>query len=521
MKQVSFFDGAKPYKINKPIRLIEFFAGYGSQSLALKYLGVDFVHWKICEWAVKSIQAYKDCHFESNNTDYFANYKKEDLIKILLQAGISIDYNTPMTEDQIKRKSIDWLKQVANNILATNNLVNIQNVKGEDLLITETNKYTYILTYSFPCQDLSKAGKLKGMGKDSGTRSGMLWEVERILEELNGNLPQVLLMENVPDVIGTKNKVNFGNWTQKLEALGYKNYYANLNAKNYGVPQNRERVFMVSLLGDYDYQFPHKVKLHKTLKDMLEENVDEKYYLSDKAIKYALDLDDVQKGTKWEGSTANATLNKPVAMTISCRGAESQRAGITNFIIDNVESEISVKKIKQEISLVKTAANKIIESGKVEEGDFFDVSYSNSRINELKENKSLKTKNSQNNKLAPTLTTNAGNNYGMVVKDSNNIIKVGNYMPSNHNASVVVHKNGIAPTVMENHGTVTAVLEEKTLLQNLRIRKLTPKECFRLMGVKDADYEKIAKNQSNASLYHLAGDSIVVNVLMAIFKNLL
>ena len=447
MKQVSLFDGSIAYKINKPIRLIELFAGYGSQALALKYLGVDFVHWKISEWAVKSIQAYKDAHFYSNNSNYCNNITKENLIEQLYSLGISMDYNTPMTKQQIARKSLSWLQTVANNIAATNNLVNIQNVTGFDLNICEINKYDYIMTYSFPCQDLSKAGKGKGMQKDSGTRSGMLWEVERILEELatDYDLPQILLMENVPDVIGTKNKVNFGMWAQKLEALGYKNYYSNLNAKSYGVAQNRERVFMVSLLGDYDYQFPHTVKLSKTLKDYLEAKVEEKYYLSDNAINYAFDMNNVQKGTKWEGSTSNAVLNKKVAMTIGCRSAEAQRAGITNFIVDNIEREITVKEIK---SLVTTAANKLIESGKVNEGDFFDVSYSNSRINELKDNKALKTKNSTNNKIAPTITTNSGNNYGMVVKDSNNIIKVGNYMPSGHNASIVVHENGIAPTVM-------------------------------------------------------------------------
>ncbi len=93
---------------------------------------------------------------------------------------------------------------------------------------------------------------------------------------------------------------------------------------------------------------------------------------------------------------------------------------------------------------------------------------------------------------------------------------LGNYSPSNHNASRIVDSDYSAPTVMENHGTITA-----TNTHDLRIRKLTPKECFRLMGVRDEDYENIAKNQSNSSLYHLAGDSIVVDVLMAIFKELL
>ena len=169
---------------------------------------------------------------------------------------------------------------IYNNIKATHNLVNIQQVHGEDLEITDTDKYCYVMTYSFPCQDLSSAGLGKGMGKGSGTRSGMLWEVERILEELK-ELPQVLLMENVPEVIGTNNIKHFAKWLEKLESLGYKCYWKVLNAKDYGIPQNRERCFMVSILGDYYYDFPEEQKLELRLKDLLEDEVDEKYYLSD------------------------------------------------------------------------------------------------------------------------------------------------------------------------------------------------------------------------------------------------
>ena len=104
MSQISIFDGSQPLKITKPIRLIECFAGYGSQALALKYLGVEFEHWKIAEWAVKSIQAYKDMHFHDDNTDYSAEHSKEQLIDFLFEKGISADYNKPMTREQIKPK---------------------------------------------------------------------------------------------------------------------------------------------------------------------------------------------------------------------------------------------------------------------------------------------------------------------------------------------------------------------------------------------------------------------------------
>src|SRR5574344_95567 len=247
--QQSIFDIMFPkFKITKPIRLIELFGGYGSQHFALKYLGADVEHWKLVEWAVNSIQAYKDAHCGNDNTNYSESLNKQELIDYLYNKGISSNYNEPMTYDQIKRKNEDWLRQVYNNIIATKNIVDITKTKASDLEIVDTDKYEYIMTYSFPCQDLSLAGKRLGMGvsqKDGGTRSGLLWEVERILDELE-NKPQILLMENVPEVIGEKNIEDFHKWENKLEELGYKNYVEILNAKDYGIPQNRKRCFMVS-----------------------------------------------------------------------------------------------------------------------------------------------------------------------------------------------------------------------------------------------------------------------------------
>lgn len=312
--QISMFDGAKPFKINKPIRLIELFGGYGSQSLALKYLGIPFEHYKLSEWAVKSIQAYKDLHFSEDNTDYSGNLTDLEIVDFL-DGRISSDYQTPMTREQITKHNggEKWRRQVYNNMKATNNLGSIMAINGKDLEITDTDKYCYIMTYSFPCQDLSSAGKGKGMGRDSGTRSGLLWEVERMLKELSGyiphrvkpngkifsatewvdtyepadttKLPQVLLMENVPEVIGAKNIKHFAEWQAFLEKLGYKNKWECLNAKDFGIAQNRNRCFMVSILGDYYYDMPTGFKLEHRLKDFLDKEVDESYYLKNETIR--------------------------------------------------------------------------------------------------------------------------------------------------------------------------------------------------------------------------------------------
>ena len=163
----------------------------------------------------------------------------------------------------------------------------ITKLKASDLNITDTEHYTYLLTYSFPCQDLSLAGEMKGMKKGSGTRSGLLWEVERLLNECV-ELPQILVMENVKQVISNKNKPDFDAWRESLRQLGYESQYQVLNAKDYGVAQNRERCFMVSWLrsefGNVTYTFPEPIPLKKRLRDYLEDEVDEKYYLAEEQI---------------------------------------------------------------------------------------------------------------------------------------------------------------------------------------------------------------------------------------------
>ncbi|MFR3656754.1 MAG: DNA cytosine methyltransferase [Eisenbergiella sp.] len=211
-------------QINKPIRLIELFAGIGSQAMALRDLGVKFEHYRVVEFDKYAIKSYNAIH----------------------------GTNFPTTD--------------------------ITNIHGDDLGIVDTDSYYYLLTYSFPCQDLSLAGKQAGMTKGSGTRSGLLWEVERLLNETE-NLPQILLMENVPQVHNKKNMADFHKWIEFLENKGYSNFWQDLNAKNYGVAQNRNRCFMVSILGDYIFGFPNPIELNKTMKDYLEDVVEEKYYI--------------------------------------------------------------------------------------------------------------------------------------------------------------------------------------------------------------------------------------------------
>lgn len=283
--QMSIFDGEQPFKIDKPIRLITLFSGYDSQALALKYLGVPFEHYRTCEWAIPSIQSLHNLHFGEDTIDYSQGMSKAELVEVLTKYGISADYNQPLTAQQINRYGEEKLRTIYNNIRSSHNMVSICNAKGADLGICDTGKYCYIMTYSFPCQDLSTAGLRKGMEKGGDTRSGLLWEVERLLKECK-ELPQVLLMENVPQVIGKKNIGAFAEWVAFLDNTGYHSNWQVINATDFYVPQNRRRCFMVSVLGNHYYEFPRKLGNTRKLKDLLENDVDEKYYLSERILQY-------------------------------------------------------------------------------------------------------------------------------------------------------------------------------------------------------------------------------------------
>ena len=243
--QMSIFDFTRPMvKIDKPIKLIETFAGYGSQAMALRNIGADFEHYRAYEIDKAAIDSYNAIH------------------------GTSF---VPM---------------------------DICNVNGVDLGIDDKEHFTYLLTYSFPCTDISIAGRMAGMSEDSGTRSSLLWQIKRILEELNeiDSLPQILVMENVPAIHSEDNKPDFHKWLMFLEKLGYSTYVQDLNAVDYGVAQNRERTFAVSILGDYNYKFPTTMDLNKCMEDYFEDLTEEQaltYVVkSEKALNLLVELDE-------------------------------------------------------------------------------------------------------------------------------------------------------------------------------------------------------------------------------------
>jgi DNA (cytosine-5)-methyltransferase 1 len=138
-----------------------------------------------------------------------------------------------------------------------------------------------LFTYSFPCTDISNAGAQKGLEEGSGTRSSLLWECKKAIETKR---PKYLLMENVKALVSQKFLPFCKKWEQWLAEMGYDNHCKVMNAKDYGVPQNRERIFIVSILGEQSFQFPNPIPLERRLKDVLEDKVAEKYYLSETAV---------------------------------------------------------------------------------------------------------------------------------------------------------------------------------------------------------------------------------------------
>ena len=332
------------------------------------------------------------------------------------------------------------------------------------------NSYTINNVIVHNCQDLSLSGKLGGMEEGSGTRSSLLWEVERLLKECK-NKPQILCMENVPQVIGTKNKSSFHKFMKRLEDLGYKNFVKVLNAKDFYIPQNRQRCFMVSILTKEDvFSFPNKMKLDYYLLDFLDKEVDEKYYLSD---------DKIIQIQNWKG------FENPLEDIDPTR------------VVSTLTTHCGKDSNGMQLGLVPENTKKGYAEAKVGDGVY---------INRPHQKRGVAQKG-----MIQTIKTSC-DDIGVVV-----IGGIGEKKSNNGTQWFLqdrIYDNKIAPAICTS-------VNPYYLTKHLRIRKLTPSECYKLMGFTQIDYERCAKIQSNATIYHQAGDSIVVTVLIAIFGKLL
>lgn len=327
----------------------------------------------------------------------------------------------------ISHEIVDYV-EIDKYAVKSYNVMNGTSFEPQDITMWDKDIEVDLIMHGSPCQDFSIAGKQAGGDIGSGTRSSLLYETVRIVQKLK---PKYVIWENVKNVLSKKHRHNFDMYLAQLEEFGYKNYYQVLNAKDYGIPQNRERVFTISILGEHDsYVFPQKQELKLKLKDILEDEVDEKYFLSDKAIRGI-------NNSKFKAKQSIIQDNEGICSTLLSRDYRDPKC-----------------------ILVKEATKKGYAIATV--GDSINLEHPNS-------------------------TTRRG--------------RIGHQ---------------VAQTLTTSCNQAVMVIDE----EEYRIRKLTPLECWRLMGFNDEVFNKARQVNSNSQLYKQAGNSIVVNVLESILNNL-
>lgn len=336
-----------------------------------------------------------------------------------------------------------------------------------------------LITYGFPCQDISLAGKQKGLFNEDGTqtRSGLFFEALRIIEETK---PRVAIAENVKNLVGKKFKEQFAIVLASLEAAGYNNYWKVLNAKDYGVPQNRERVFIVSIRKDIDtkkFEFPKGFPLTKRLKDVLEEEVGEKYYLDDSQIQ-------------------KVKINNPDALAY-----DKSMLGFENHAreYNDIMPAITAREWKEP---------RLINQGRLRQIGQIYPARGNPQCGRVYDAEGI----------SPTVDTCGG---------GNRMPKVAAAMRGRYTLDGIVEQH-IEVSDRQEANAITTVQKDSMVAepmaldeQNGYIRKLTPKECFRLMGFDDEDFAKAEAVNSNTQLYKQAGNSIVVAVVKHLIWELL
>ena len=605
----------------KNLRLVELCSGIGAQAKGLEHTGlfhVESVATADLDKEVVVSYAAIHCGLTNELIESYEKYpSKEEMAAELTAKRLGYDFKNDKPYDwyKLSRKK-DKTKGIEKYWLADHLSHNLGDMMQIDALPD-----CDFLTYSCPCTDLSIAGHQEGLKwtcQDCGhtydpaaysveerylcpvcgskhvksTRSGLLYEVERLLvtAKQNGSLPKYLLMENVDALVSKKYIDSFNNWLERLENLGYHSYYQVINAKNAGVPQNRKRIFVFSILKEIDtgkFTFPVPFDNGIRLKDVLENTVEEKYYLSDEKVASFLgnlikteDEDTtntnnvLQIGNIAEG---NSGWNNPQAGRIysiegcsptlnTCNGGGHEPKIVTTTRGSEIASCVRASYFKNGSRNIEEN----IKSGKGYEGIIekygCDKSHNSPQIIErancitAKEDKSISNHKSEGtaviekigninpsgkgingnvfgeNGLAPTLTTNKGEGPKIATYSLNGYLL---HTDENGNIKTIVAMRGRnpenpsdrtvgAPTeqrlevnINEVSNCLTTVqkdnlvMEGELLLPYIRIRKLTPKECHRLMGFDDIDVDRCkAVGMSDAQGYKQAGNSIVTKLIM-------
>lgn len=404
----------------------ELFSGIGAQASALQRLGIPYniIHTSDIDKDAVLSYAAVHCGLTDETINTYTDYPtREQMAQELTNINLGYDFkeNKPYNWFKYLNRKTKYIERYWLACKLSKNIGDISNVKNIE--------YADFWTYSFPCQSISVAGRQEGIIQGK-TRSGLLYEVQRLLENAKNNntLPKYLMLENVKNLVGKKFKQQFDEWVKWLDELGFNTYWQVLNAKDYGIPQNRERVFAISIRKDIDdgsFTFPKPFDSGIRLVNVLDSVVEDKYYLSDKMvegfIKHNANHEAKGTGFIWQPRDQNG-----VASTL--------RANAALAPTDN--------------TVVIQKSHGFNKSGTFEN--------------------------------CPSITTSSW--------------QENNYVQTKDNASAAE--------------------------ENIRIRKLTPKECWRLMGFTDEQFTKAQSVCSDSQLYKQAGNSIVVDVLYYIFANL-
>lgn len=415
---------------------------------------------------------------------------------------------------------------------ASYNAINGTSFEPQDICTWDKNIEVDLIMHGSPCQDFSVAGKQAGGDVGSGTRSSLMYETIRIVGKLR---PKYVVWENVKNLLSAKHRHNFDAYLETMKALGYTNYYQVLNAKDYGIPQNRERVFTISVLNGGGFEFPIKQELKIRLKDVLEEVVEEKFYLKDSQILKIKNSNFMQEAKRIQEKDVCDTLlardwKDPKCVqvgTLDIKGHDCLKRvystdGLSPTLTTMGGGNTEPKIIKYDIPQTVTVRKYEVDTCKLVQ-----------TLREHKQNSGLTNKQLAEELNVPLtkvehwfrqdssfaipdsevwftlkdllhIETNEFDESIMTFEEREGVFEKSNRC---------YHEQGISPTI-------TSASADEKVITDYRIRKLTPKECWRLMGFDDESFEKAAKVNSNTQLYKQAGNSIVVNVLEEIFKKL-
>ena len=625
------------------LKLLELFSGIQAQERALRQLPIEYESVGVCDCDKDVLLSAAAMRFNLEDEIKNFNFPSQDKMIEYLQ-NKNIGYSFEKNKHTItSRTPITKLKQY---YISDKLLKNLGDISKIDSL-----PYADLVTYSSPCQSFSVAGKLAGAKKicktcgyewkidfsnpnynykcpycgsvnlDS-TTSGLLQEVQRLLSVAykNNTLPKYLLLENVKNLVGKKFKPQFDAWIRWLDSIGYNTYYKVLNSKHYGIPQNRERIFAVSIRKDIDdgkFKFPEQIPLTTRLKDILEKNVYEKYYLSSDKVESILanfiarqneasGINLKDQATTFDGLTdvahtlmardykgfGNQSMTGVIEPNIETvgnympSGHEASRVVDANDIAPTVKENHGTVTAIVEPNIIKVGqvSNEGSQSGMVYDTNGLSpticagchgYAIGNILVNDEPfivasrgrnpENPSDRTTGSPTEQrleantsgTTNTITTVAKDNYVMepvvceqrtdeglrffkdnvvgtlrtidacgdkrvIEPDDMNPVRIGNIYGEQFGtgyAGNVWDQDSVSPTIMTAQGGNRQPL----VVDNVkwRIRKLTPKECWRLMGFSDKDCDHASKYVSDSALYKQAGNSIVTSCLVAIFYSLL